>query len=117
MTSDAIPDQLGPDVAYETVALAAAMVVQDAAAMMRHVMSLSTAALAVITEKVVETEGQQSWLDAQRQVTATVATASEVFVQVGHAAALVLSYFTPGKEPPCPTSSIPRSPTPSPSPT
>ncbi|MEZ4400145.1 MAG: hypothetical protein R3B06_09010 [Kofleriaceae bacterium] len=96
---------LGPGLAYEAVAQASAMVVQDAASLMRQLGAVSTAALAVITEKIVQTQATDpNWITAFEKVTQNLTTASAAFVQVGNAAANVLGYFQPGATvPPPPT--------------
>ncbi|MBK9036179.1 MAG: hypothetical protein IPL61_33875 [Myxococcales bacterium] len=103
---------LGPGLAYEAVSQASAMVVQDAASLMRQLGTLTTAALAVITEKIVQTEGADpNWVKAFTTVTTNLTTASQAFVQVGNAAAQVMGYFQPGATvpppPPPPTDATP----------
>ena len=88
---------LGPGLAYETVSQTSAMVVQDAASLLRQLGAVSTAALAVITEKLVETEGADpNLVKLFNTITTNLTTASQAFMQVGNAAAHVLGYFQPG---------------------
>jgi len=98
---------LGPGLAYEAVSQASAMVVQDAASLMRQLGALTTAALAVITEKIVETEGDPKWVKAFTTITGNLASASVTFVQVGNAAAQVMGYFQPGATLPPPPANPP----------
>ena len=94
---------LGPGLAYESVSLTTSMVVQDAASMMRQFSTVSAAALAVITEKILETEGtpaQAVWAQMVQTITQNLDNATKAFTNVGAAAANVLSYFKPGSTPP-----------------
>lgn len=95
---------LGPGLAYEAVSQTSAMVVQDAAQLLRQFSAVTTAALSVITQKIVETEGDPKWVAAFTTVTTNLTTAGGAFTEIGAAAANVLSYFAPGSTPPPPPS-------------
>jgi hypothetical protein len=91
---------IGPGLAYEVVSQTSAMVVQDAAQLMRQFSAVTTAALSVITEKIVETEGDPKWVAAFTTVVTNLTSAGTAFTTIGAAAANVLSYFVPGSTPP-----------------
>lgn len=96
---------LGPGFAYEAVSQTSAMVVQDAASLLRQLGAVSTAALAVITEKLIQTEGADpNLVPLFNTITSNLTTASQAFVQVGNAAAQVMGYFQPGTAVPPPPS-------------
>ncbi|MBL8627230.1 MAG: hypothetical protein JNK64_38420 [Myxococcales bacterium] len=96
---------LGPGFAYEAVSQTSAMVVQDAASLLRQLGAVSTAALAVITEKLIQTEGADpNLVPLFNTITSNLTTASQAFVQVGNAAAQVMGYFQPGTTVPPPPS-------------
>lgn len=85
---------LGAAFAYEAVAQAAAIAVQDAATYLRQVGMLSAAAIAVCTTKMMETKDPEPWISLIERANASVSSASRVFAEVGENAARVLKAFS-----------------------
>lgn len=126
-TPDPIPVVLGSNLSYEAVSLSAANVVQDIGSLVRQFSTVSTAAVAVATEKLLEAtakkdaEGVKDWMTAIADVTYNLEAMAKVYGDFGAYAAIVKSYFLPGAQPPQPpqpptppTSSAVRSPPPAP---
>jgi hypothetical protein len=88
------PAPIGAILAYEAVAQAAAIAVQDAATYLRQVGELSAAAVAVCTTKMMETQDPEPWIALIERANASVISASRVFAEVGENAARVLKAFS-----------------------
>lgn len=88
------PEPIGGVLAYEAVAQAAAIAVQDAATYLRQVGMLSAAAVAVCTTRMMETKDPEPWLALIERANASVSSASRVFAEVGENAARVLKAFS-----------------------
>lgn len=103
---------LGTNLAYEAVSLSAANVVQDIGSLVRQFTQVSTAAVAVATEKLLEAtakkdaEGVKDWMTAVQDVTQNLEAMAKVYGDFGAYAAIVKSYFVPG-------ATVPQPPTPS----
>lgn len=92
---------LGSNLAYEAVSHASALVVQDVGSLVRQFTAISTAALAVVTEKIVQTEGTDpNWIQTFKDLTENLSAIGKVYGDVGAYAAIVKSYFVPGAAPP-----------------
>ncbi len=101
---------LGTNLAYEAVSLSTAQVVQDVGTLIRQFTAVSTAAVAVATEKLLEAaakkdvDGMKDWTTAVGDLTANLDAMAKVYGDFGAYAAIVKSYFVPGAAvPPAPT--------------
>lgn len=95
---------LGTNLAYEAVCQAAAAVVQDAGSLIRQFSTVTTAALAVATEKLMEAAAKQdatgvtNWSKAITDLTTNLTKVGEVFTALGKDAAGVQGMFVPGAQ-------------------
>mgnify|MGYP001219776512 CR=1 FL=1 len=108
---------LGTNLAYEAVSLSTANVVQDIGTMVRQFTAVSTAAIAVATEKLLEAtakkdvDGMKDWMTAVADVTYNLDAMAKVYGDFGAYAAIVKGYFLPGAAvPPAPTPPTPPTP-------
>lgn len=83
-----------PGFAQAAVSQAAAMAVQDAGSYLRQLSILSSAAVAVCTAKLVETQSPEPWGGVLDRVGENMVKASGVLKQVGSDAASVIHAFT-----------------------
>jgi hypothetical protein len=90
------PQTLGTALAHEAVSQAAAMVVQDGAAFLRQVSSVTAAGIAVCTAKMIATQSQSPWTDIITALNKSLATAADTFKTMGTDAANVLGQFPSG---------------------
>lgn len=113
-TPEPIGVVLGTNLAYEAVSLSTAQVVQDVGTLIRQFTAVSTAALAVATEKILEATAKEdapavsAWMTAATDVTKNLEAVAKVYGDYGAYAAIVKSYFVPGAAvptPPAPPSS------------
>lgn len=106
----AIDVVLGTNLAYEAVSHASAAVVQDAGSLIRQFSVVSTAALAVATEKLMEAAAKQdaagvtNWTTTIGDLTKNLEAVGKVYSELGAYAAIVKGYFVPGASPPSPPS-------------
>lgn len=107
-TPEPIGVVLGTNLAYEAVSLSTAQVVQDVGTLIRQFTAVSTAALAVATEKILEATAKEdapavsAWMTAATDVTKNLEAVAKVYGDYGAYAAIVKSYFVPGAAVPTP---------------
>lgn len=90
------PQTLGTSLAHEAVSQAAAMVVQDGASFVRQIASVSAAAIAVATAKMISTGQPEPWSTIITEINTSLTTAAATFKTLGSDAAAVLGQFPSG---------------------
>ena len=93
--SPGIAKNEGSAVAYQAVAQATSMAVQDATDYLRNISVIAATTVAVASAKMIEQETTTPWSDIITTAQDTVNTAAATFATIGGDAAVVLAGFAP----------------------
>jgi hypothetical protein len=91
--------ETGSAKAFNYVAQAAAMAVQDATDNLRNVSTLSTTAVGVAMTQLISSGDIETWGPVVRVAQGLVKTCAEDFHHIGETASRVLRHFPPGEPP------------------